>query len=259
MPDLFGMFGSIFNWWFLFVIAFMVVAIVWGAISHDKRKREWSRWVRARNWQFIETWSDMVGPFQGGPFGRGSDRKASFGYRGSFDGLEVCGFNYQYDTGSGDSETTHHYHVDLVRIPGAQFPQLEISPDGITKQLFGRDTTFENAEFNRRWYVSGSSPRFTHDVFHPRMMTFFLGPLPTFSTLWFERDAILIARPGQSRIDGVDPYLRLLSMVARQVQPFTLKELGCQRPEISDCGPGISAEEQQRRIAQFIAEEERKR
>lgn len=248
-PTFFWSIGDFLPGVFIFVMvaAVLIGSIIWGL----RRRKVWRAWVHGRNWRYIEHWPEMVREFSGGPFDVGSGRRAYYGFEGIFDGLRASGFQYQYTTGSGDDRTTHYYQVLRVRIPGARFPMLMLGRENFLTRAFGRDTQFENAEFNRRWRVTGSNARFVHDVVHPRMMEFLLGLDVEMENIWFERDSLLVSIPGRLGPEEVDGYLRLLTRSAAQIPPFVLKEVAAGRLEITWDGPGVSPEEQARRIAQF--------
>lgn len=251
-------FEGLFPFLWIGMLVLFVGAIVFSIYAERRRKKLWGRWSTARNWVYRNRWPEMVGAYSNGPFGRGSSRRVSHAYEGTFDGLAALGFAYQYSTGSGKNRSTHHYHVCRVLVPGARFPHLSISQQVPGQQLFGADTQFEDAEFNRRWWVKGSHPRFTHDVFHPRAMELFQRRLPDFDEVWFEGGAVLASIKGSIQPPEVDGYLRLLTDVVRTLPPFLLRELGATPPQLTREGPGVSHEEQQRRIAQLAAEEEAK-
>lgn len=232
----------------MLVAAVLVGAIYWWV----QQRKAWRAWVAARRWQYIESWPEMVRAFSGGPFGRGSSRRAYLGFWGRFDGLPAGGFRYQYTTGSGDDKTTHHYQVLRVQVPGARFPMLSLARENWATRTFIRDTQFEDAEFNRLWAVHGQNARFTHDIVHPRMMEFLKGlDIPEMENLWLEGDSVLVSVHGNLAPDAVDGYLRLLTRSVSHIPPFVLNEVAQGRLALTWDGPGVSQEEQQRRIAEF--------
>ncbi|MCC2594492.1 hypothetical protein LKO27_13870 [Tessaracoccus sp. OS52] len=242
--------------WFAFIALAVVAIFIIAYVTHQRNKKLWARWSKARNWVFHEKWPEMARTFRGGPFNTGSGRRASFGYEGTFDGLPVHGFNYQYSTGSGDDRRTHYFHVDVLRL-GGRFPRLEIGRENWATRTFSGDIQFEDAQFNREWRIKGESPRFAHDVVHPRMMAWLQsGEVPEFSELWFENGCLLVATSGSRKPDEVDTYLRLLTRFASQLPPFLLAEVGLGRLPITWNGPGVTPEEQARRIAELAAQEE---
>lgn len=231
---------------------FLAVTLLFSHRAAQRRKRRWAVWAGARDWRMVERWPEMVRAFRGGPFGRGSGRRAHLGFEGTFDGLPVAGFHYTYSTGSGKHRTTHHYHVLLVRVPGAGFPGLSFSKENWATRTFSSDIEFEDVDFNRMWRVTGPSPRFAHDVVHPRTMEFLKSAdVPPAESIWFERDAILVAHRGYLPEGHVDTYLRLLTRTASLLPRFLLDEVGARPFALTWDGPGISRAEQARRLAQL--------
>lgn len=163
----------------------------------------------------------------GGPFGRGGSRRADRGFWGTFDQVPVFGFRYRYTTSSGKSTQTHHFLVTGIRFPGARFPPMSLAYE--SSVLFGRnkDFQFENQQFNETWHVKSASPRFAHDVLHPRAMEYLLGPVPPFHQLWFSGDAVFASITGD---------------------PDPLRELRAKGFEVDNSGPGVSLAVQRRRM-----------
>lgn len=237
----------------LFLVLF-VGGIAFALVHNAKRKKLWNHWTQARNWQFVEKWPQMVGAFRGGPFNRGSGRRAFFGYHGRFDGLPIQGFAYQYSTGSGKNRQTHHYHVDVLPL-GGRFPDLNVSRENWATRTFTSDLKFENAQFNREWNVRCGSARFAHDVIHPRVMDWLMGAqVPHFADLWFENGCLLVSSTGVRRPEHVDAYLRFLTQFVSHLPRFVLDEVGIQPPRITWDGPGVSAQEQAARMARLGSE-----
>lgn len=227
----------------VFFVALVIVVVIQLRLRAQKQ-REWRLWASNRGWVLHDDWQQMVGQFKHGPFGQGSSRSAQLGYDGTFDGLSASGFGYKYSTGAGNTERTHRFHISFVRVPGAQFPTLTLATESWVNRVLTEDIQFEDAEFNRRWWVNSPSPRFAHDVIHPRLMHWLnTTPLPGFSTLWFEGDAILVATPGLLTPDDVDARLRLLTRMAAIIPRFVLNDAGCRdQLQITDDGPGIPPE-----------------
>ena len=241
---------------FVLVAMLMVAAVVVGLILSSRDKKAWRHWLAAREWSFIESWPEMVRAFEGGPFGRGHGRRATFGFQGRFDTLPVLGFRYVYKTGSGDDEKSHSYQVLMVRIPGSSFPFLSLGRENILTRTFVRDTEFEDAEFNRMWDVQGANAKFTHDIVHPRFMEFLKRLDAKLENIWFERDCLLVSVPEHLTREEVDAYLRMLTAITSQIPPFVLNQVSTGRLTITWNGPGISADEQARRISQLEARDQ---
>lgn len=211
----------------------------------EEQNRIWGNWARARNWLFHPTWPAVVGRFQGGPFGVGTSRRARLGWEGHFNGLPVIGFVYQWSKSTGDSNHTYHRHVMGIRFDHARFPWFQISHRGI----FGKGITFENAMFNELWDVDCQSRRFAHDFMTPRSMELLLRPHPPFRKIWLDRDHLLLELDSPVAPDAVDAHLMLAFDLLRLVPDFLYKECGTRVPRITQNGPGVTVEEQRRRIA----------
>ncbi len=239
----------------LVVVPLVLVAAGVLAANLATRDRErsavWQRWVHARNWEHLSSWPSMVNAHQGGPFGKGGRRRADRGFIGTFDRLPVFGFRYRYTVSSGKSSQTYSFLVCGVRFPGAAFPPLRILHEsGI---IFGRDKDlqFENVQFNEYWHVKSPSPRFAHDVLHPRTMEYLMGPLPRFGELWFDRDVMFAVIPGDPAPGMVDALLRTLTGFSALLRPHLLREVGTAARDVDSSGPGVSLAEQERRMAQL--------
>ncbi|MEO7588485.1 MAG: hypothetical protein ABIS84_10725 [Arachnia sp.] len=235
------------------MIAIAVVVGV-GASRKDKERSDvWMRWAAARDWGFLAEWPQMVGSFTGGPFGRGSARRADRGFWGTFDGVPAFGFRYRYTTSSGKSSQTHTFLVAGIRFPGADFPPMSLSRENGV--LFGRDKDlqFENQQFNETWHVTSPSPRFAHDVLHPRAMEYLMGPTPPFDQLWFCGDVMFAHVPGDPDPTIADGLLRLLTDFVDLLPSHLLREVGAQDCDVDDSGPGVSLAEQRRRMSVLAA------
>lgn len=231
-----------------FWLIFAVVGVAFWVYENrrrEERNRIWRSWSAARNWLFHREWPEIVNRFQGGPFGRGSSRHAEHGWEGQFNGLPVIGFRYQWTMGSGKRRRTYRRYVIGVRIDNAQFPRFQIAPRGV----FGRGVTFENAVFNELWDVDTAVPRFAHDFMTPRSMELFLGPHLPFHMLWLDRDHLLMEIDVEMGPAAVDVHLQFACDLLVLLPDFVFREVGARVPRITRDGPGVSLEEQRRRMA----------
>lgn len=233
------------------IIVPILIAVVTGAIffaiqQHNKKKHQmWERWSLARNWLYHPEWNVVTKRFIGGPFGRGHSRRARFGWEGRFNGMPVIGFRYNYTVGSGDDSTTRYQYVMGIRFDGARFPHLRISHQG----LFGGGLNFENAAFNDNFTVECNPPRFAYDFLTPRSIEQFLRPHPPFQQIWTSGDHLLMELDPNLPPEAVDDHLQFATQLVRFLPEFLFRECGTQPPRITDDGPGVSREEQRRRIA----------
>lgn len=235
----------------MFILPFfaVIVAVV-VVIAQNTRKKnaeramQWRHWAHARDWLFHENWPQIVGRFRHGPFGRGSRRRATWGFEGTFNGVPAIGFQYQYTVQSGDNSATHRHTILAVRITNAHFPHL-----ALTQRSWGRrGVTFENAHFNKIWQVTANSNRFAHDFFNPRCMELFLMPHPPFRVMWIEGDHLLLQLDAYLPPEEVDARLMMLTRILSLQPDFMFREVGAQPPQITHNGPGVPLEEQHRRI-----------
>lgn len=180
----------------LAVVAALVVAGV-GLYLQHKRREALQEFAAAQGWAYDRRDDSLVRRWAGPPFQRGSSRRATNVLRGTFEGVPMTAFDYQYTvrSGSGDnrSSTTYRFGVCVMALPTAM-PDLQVVPEGI----FGRmrsalgfsGISLESEDFNRAFRVSCGDARFASDVLHPRMM---------------ER---LLADPGEGwRFEGADAVL----------------------------------------------------
>lgn len=217
-----------------------------------QRDQLFADWCSVRGWGFLRQWPEMVRRFRGEPFGIGRRRAAKRGFWGVFDKVGAFGFDYNYTVGSGKSERTVEKVILGIQFPGARFPFLRLSREGLFNS---NDIQFENEEFNRTWRVVGPSRRFALDVVHPRAMHFLMSELSFFENLWLENDALMMSIPGKVPTHFVDQHLRFLTQFAGLIPSFVIREVGGNQsvsPDLS--GPGISWEDQHRRIAQLHAD-----
>jgi hypothetical protein len=112
----------------------------------------------------------------------GSNRYAYNVIHAERDGLPVWIFDHHHETYSTDHKghrTTHHHHGTFVLVRhDVDLGQLDVREEGIFDKVaaaFGfDDIDFESAEFSRRWRVKAADREFAYQVFHPRMMEYFL-------------------------------------------------------------------------------------
>lgn len=91
-------------------------------------------------------------------------------------------FDHHHETYSTDSKghrTTHHHYRTFVLVEhDLDLGQLDIRPENFFDRVaavFGfDDIDFESAEFSRKWRVKAADREFAYQVFHPRMIEYFL-------------------------------------------------------------------------------------
>lgn len=106
-------------------------------------------------------------------FDHGSRRCAPFTIKGTFEGMHIACFDYQYSISHGRSSTTY-YFLCLIVPTHVPFARLCLHPESMGDKVMGflgvRDIQFESDDFNRRFMVTCDNERFAFDILHPRAM-----------------------------------------------------------------------------------------
>lgn len=165
----------------IFVIAALVGAVLWylQTLAVTKRRKRMSEVAASHGLSF-----SAKDPFRMPVtvplafFDRGHSRKVSnVMYGRTTDGRDLRAFDYQYTTGSGKNRRVHTFSCGLIST-GADWPQLTLGPEGFFERVLdvvgGADIQFESEEFNRKWEVRSSDPRFASALIDPEMMLFLL-------------------------------------------------------------------------------------
>jgi hypothetical protein len=183
----------------LFVIGAAIVALVMYDHWLTARQRRGALAFLAASWGF--RWEGGDDPFgiaerydRFGAIRRGSDRSASNVFHGTRNGRPVVCFDYQYETGSGDSSKTHRLSGAILDL-GVHTPRLLVRPEGFMDKLAELvgldDIDFESAEFSRTFYVTASRRKFAFDVFHARAMDYMLA-LPHRYSMEFDGGLVMV-------------------------------------------------------------------
>lgn len=237
--------GMLFPIFFVIPVIILVVSLRNAQRRQGEQRQLWGTWSSARNWISHHNWAVIARRFRGGPFGRGSSRKALFGFEGLFNGIPTIGFQYQYTVSSGKSSTTYRHRILAMRIDGARFPHFDLR-----RRWWGsRGVTFENVVFNKRWQVDCGNQRFAYDFMNPRVMETLLFPHPPFERMWLEGDHLVMQCDHRTTPEQIDSFLILMSRMLELQPDFLFREVGARPPQITDTGPGVSLAEQQRRIS----------
>lgn len=190
------------------IILGVVAALVYGWYASQKRQKELVAWCRAKGLRFdsghdrgIDGRYPNVGCFQ-----QGANRYAFNRWSGDWQGVDVLGFDYHYETyshGKHGRQTHHHYFSAVIIESGIPLQPLSIRPENFfdkVTEFFGYDDIdFESAEFSRKFHVNAADKRWAYDVLHARAMEHLLGR-PAF-TLQFEPRAVVVWRSGTIGID----------------------------------------------------------
>ncbi|HKQ19021.1 MAG TPA: hypothetical protein VJW75_04680 [Candidatus Eisenbacteria bacterium] len=114
---------------------------------------------------------------------QGAKRYAYNVVEGALDGRRMHLFDHHHETYSTNSKghrTTHHHHRTFVCLEhDANLGRMEVRPEHFFDKIgafFGfDDVDFESEEFSRRYHVKAEDRKLAYDVFHPKMIEFFLG------------------------------------------------------------------------------------
>jgi hypothetical protein len=165
-------------------------------------------------------------------FGRGHSRKASNILCGELDGRSAVAFDYQYTTGSGKNQSTHHYQVAVLGLPivaaGLRM-RSETVFDRVASWVGWDDIDFESDEFSRRYHVACEDRKFAYDIFHARLIEHLLacGDVPD-----LEMKANLVVLYDKRGDTG--NVRRLISIgleIIASIRDYVLKARGFERQE----------------------------
>ncbi|MFI5403081.1 MAG: hypothetical protein ACHQ1G_09105 [Planctomycetota bacterium] len=114
---------------------------------------------------------------------QGSRRYAFNVVDGALDGRRMHLFDHHHETYSTNSKghrTTHHHHRTFVCLEhDADLGRMEVRPEHFLDKVGGffgfDDIDFESEEFSRKYHVKAEDRKLAYDVFHPKMIEFFLG------------------------------------------------------------------------------------
>ncbi len=212
-------------------VGLMVVLVVFSYLQAKKRREELAAFAASRGWTYAASDQRLVDRFEGAPFGRGDDRRATNVVYGHHADRPFVAFDYQYETTSGTGEdrrtTTHTYSVVCLAL-GVTVPSLSVSPENVFGRFFGRltnsDIELELEDFNRAFTVTSTDRKFASDVLHPQMMEMLL-QWPDLA--WrLERDSILVFRTGRHAIPEIDGKLAVMDQILAAVPEFVWQSLG---------------------------------
>jgi hypothetical protein len=113
---------------------------------------------------------------------QGSNRYAYNVMAGGRKGHAVHLFDYHHETHSTDSKgrtQTHHHHRSFLSVyHDVDLGAMEVRPEHFFDRLKGffgfDDIDFESAEFSKKYHVKGRDRELAYQVFHPRMIEYFL-------------------------------------------------------------------------------------
>lgn len=164
---------------FIFAVGgvFAVIAAI-SILNADRRKKQkiiQADSLAAEHGFQVDTSTKGPPPQHFDLFVAGDKRKVSFQFWRA--GEQDSVFEYEYTTGSGDSETTHRRTVALVSLP-FRAPHTKIGPEGfwsnLGRMIGTRDIEVESAEFNSQYRVTGDDERFAIALLDQQMIAWLL-------------------------------------------------------------------------------------
>lgn len=186
---------------FAFIAIFIVIAVL-GHLQAKKRREALAGLANEMGLRFDpdknRSFDDRYHFFDALRWG--DNRYAYNILRGDFEGRDIVGFDYHYETSSTDSDgdrTTSSHHFSAVIFQSTlPLDGLTIRPEGFfdrMKTLLGfDDIDFESAEFSKTFHVKCRDRRMAYDVVQPETMEFMLA-MPRF-TLHFESGMVMVMR-----------------------------------------------------------------
>ncbi|MEU5153367.1 hypothetical protein [Glycomyces sp. NPDC021274] len=188
--------------------------------SHRQRQRHiaaLAAWAAHHGFQYWPQDQSALGLSRQPPFTTGSGHEALDVLRGTFRGTHLHCFRLRYHVSSGESDTTHDYQVVAISLP-AMRPLLDIAHETALSRRFDKDIAFENRAFNDKFRIMSPSPRYAHDVIHPRTMEWMLADPRAHTIRWrFEGAWLMTFRPGRLDPASIFYYAEFLHQVLDQV------------------------------------------
>jgi hypothetical protein len=145
---------------------------------------------------------------------QGSRRYAYNVIEAVLDGRPMHIFDHHHETYSTDSKgnrTTHHHHRTFVCLRhDVDLGRMEVRPENFLDKVgavFGfDDIDFESEEFSRKYHVQAEDRKLAYDVFHPKMIEFFL-PLGSFKVTTSGNLALFRRGSNRMSIDEIERTL----------------------------------------------------
>jgi hypothetical protein len=214
--------GAVLTWIALTLCVGVPGLAIGLAIFYSRRARQrhiarLSAWAAHHGFQYWPRDQTALSLSRQAPFTTGSGHEALDVLRGTFRGVHLHCFQLRYRVSSGDSQSTHDYQVVAISLP-AMRPLLDIAHENALTRRFDKDIEFEHQAFNDKFKVVSPSPRFAHDVIHPRTMEWMLADPRAHTIRWrFEGAWLMTFRPGRLKPEEVFYYAEFLHQVLEQV------------------------------------------
>jgi hypothetical protein len=228
-----GAAGALPCLFFAAVATLIVGGIIWAIISARKRREEYERLAAELGCRYYpdDPWDLPARYAHFDLFSTGHGRKAANVLAGGLDGRSALAFDYQYSTGSGKNETTHHFQVAVLEMP-ITAPALKLRDesflDTIASWVGHDDIDFESAEFSKRYHVKCTERKFAYDIFHARLIEYLLG-CGTAPSIEMNGPLIMVyERPHGA--EGVRRLITIAQEIVRSIPEYVLTERGIAQP-----------------------------
>lgn len=217
---------------FLLVIPLIGVGIYFAWKAEQKRREQLHAFAMSKGWTFQhDDPYALEDGWTAAPFGEGHSRRASNVIEGIEAGRPFLSFDYLYKetthNGKSSQTTTYRFHVTALQLPAA-LPDLYVGTESVLTRLGGAigfdDIELESEDFNRRFRVQASSPKFAHDVLHPRTMHGLLSAdCPAFR---IEGGSVVMWCKGRASPQSLVTHLAALRAFVDGIPPFVWKDHG---------------------------------
>jgi len=168
----------------ILIVLLAVAAIAGGIYAKRKRRELFQGIARKLGGRFhADDPFALAGSFECAfPTLRTGSRRYAFNViAAEWQGTPVRIFDHHYETYSHSKngrQTHHHYRTFALIEHDVDLGQLDVRPEGMfdkMKAAFGfDDIDFESDEFSRKWHVGAQDRKFAYDLFHPKMIEYFL-------------------------------------------------------------------------------------
>jgi hypothetical protein len=164
---------------FVGVIAIVIVGVVFGAISAQKRREAMAALAGRLNLTFNPAKDHSIDNRYHflNKLCHGEARYAFNTLSGRYRENDVLVFDYHYRTGSGKN-TQHHYLSFFILILPVWLPELIIAREDffskIGQSLGYDDIDFESYEFSKKFCVRSKDKKFAYDFCNARMIEYLL-------------------------------------------------------------------------------------
>jgi LPXTG-motif cell wall-anchored protein len=230
---------------FVFGLAVFAGLSILGIKRSKKHQAELMRFAVSAGWQYVPRDDRRAAQWQRPPFDAGYNHRATNVLLGAFAGRQLAAFDYSYEERTTDgrgnsSSTTYHFAVCALALP-VELPYLEVGPESVLSRLGSvvgvHDIEIESEEFNRKFRVHASDPKFASDVLSPRLAQTLLS-LPPYH--WRTDGASLVSwSKGVLQPKTFQPWFSALSGVIDSIPAFVWHDRGVSTPTAAPIGQDV--------------------